>query len=145
MVCAIVLCGFLMQYSLIVNILKDQIKNLNESFSTITKFPIATRNIYILPRNIPKNRLIIHNLMVIREARHKLYKIACDISDFFSFPALLTIFHCSCNCMNRTADMIYDIRQENALSKEIVAEIFSMTATYLMILLQFTPPRDATE
>ncbi|THK32868.1 putative gustatory receptor 28a [Diachasma alloeum] len=227
---AILLSGFIMQYSLIVNVLRDNFEDLNRSFYTIVKVPEEFRYISGFPRNIAKTRLIIQNFIRIRETRHALYKVSCQISHFYSFPVLLTIVNCCGNCIsilyfsiinfkhrestflnsisptvcildglsllalygypvvvltntvkrfnaeiNKTTDILYDVRQANASNEELVAQlhdfalelvhkkveftafgffsldctllhsIFGMIVTYLMILLQFKPPDTATE
>lgn len=143
----------LMQYSLIINILKDKFKGLNESFRAMAKKPVESHNISFSSRNMPNNRLHMHNFITTRKARHMLYRIACQVSHFHSFPVLLIIFHSCCNCVSVLYFAIINFihREENSSSSilpfyRILEDMFWITLyAYPVVMLSETVKRFNSE
>ncbi|THK33243.1 putative gustatory receptor 28a [Diachasma alloeum] len=98
--CTAFLSWILIQYSLIINILRDRFEGLNNAFLAISKCPIAFEENSIFSGYTMNVRLTIENFIMIRRARNMLYEISRQVSKFFSFPVLVVVSHCCCSCVD---------------------------------------------
>ncbi|XP_063975831.1 uncharacterized protein LOC135161838 [Diachasmimorpha longicaudata] len=134
---AVILSGFLMQYSLIIKLLKDTLEDLNRSFSAMTRVPENLQNISVVPPHVPKTRMIIQHVITIRETRHSLYKIACQVSRFYSFPVLLAIFNCSGNCVNIVYFTIINFIHKPKNSHPLTTTAYVLDGIFLMAVYAY--------
>nr|XP_011309056.1 PREDICTED: putative gustatory receptor 2a [Fopius arisanus] len=93
-----VFCGWLLvQYSVVINVLKDRFRGLNAALLDTAICPNILEAGAISPRCTSTERLAIDNLMMIRQARNRIYKVFQEVSRYYSFPVLIVIAYC-CSC-----------------------------------------------
>ncbi|THK33217.1 gustatory receptor 68a-like [Diachasma alloeum] len=134
---AAVLSCLLLQYSLIINILKERFRCLNEGLSAAVKYTIESPGVSSLERNITNNRSVIDNFALIRNMRHSVYKIACDVADFYSFPVLLVIFNFCCNSITSIYFIIINaLHRKNSGCPDSMSDCFwIMMYSYPIVVL----------
>ncbi|XP_011309055.1 putative gustatory receptor 2a [Fopius arisanus] len=85
----------LLQYSLMINALQYRFQKLNDTLLDATKTPIINENSH-QERNPSVDRLIGEHLILVKQARTRMFNVFKDISRHYSFPVLVSIFHCCC-------------------------------------------------
>ncbi|THK32869.1 putative gustatory receptor 28a [Diachasma alloeum] len=92
----------LLQYSLVIHVLEDRFRGLNDSLLATAAYPVVFTEDALFRRSVSSNSLIVENLIVIKHARNCVLKLSREVSGFYSFPVLLVIFYCCCCCVDTT-------------------------------------------
>lgn len=92
----VILVCFIMQYTLIIRIVKGIVEEINSAFGRMDAGPILYQENSVFRVNARNSGFVVPNLIIIRRARNIIYKLSNEISDFHALPSLLIIFYFCC-------------------------------------------------
>ncbi|THK33171.1 gustatory receptor 8a-like [Diachasma alloeum] len=114
----IIFCSwFLLQYSLINIIIRDRFKGLNDA---ISRCSVSEGNSFYIGSS-SNNQLTVEKFITFTRARAMIYNISLQVSQFYSFPVLLVIFHCSCSSVSSCYFFLMTLMESKSSSPVILS------------------------